>query len=57
MHEVWKQINQLNREQIIELLEGIGIACFDDESTQLLREALFESIESGEIPLYQLEAH
>lgn len=55
--DIWKQINQLSRGQIIELLEGIRIACFDDEPTQVLREALFESIESGDIQLCQLEAY
>lgn len=55
MEDIWKQINQLEREQIVSLLEGIGTACFDDESTQLLGECLFESIESGNIELWQLD--
>jgi len=53
--DIWKQINQLDRERIVLLLEGIGIACYDDESTQLLRECLYENIESGNIDTYQLE--
>ncbi len=34
------RINQLDRQQIIDLLESIGIACYDHESTKELREAL-----------------
>lgn len=40
------------REQVIEDLEGIGVACFDDESTELLREAWAESA-CGDIPCPQ----
>jgi len=49
----WPQINKLHRETVIRLLEGIGVACYDDESTQLLREALHESV-GGDIDPSQL---
>lgn len=54
-NDIWKKINWLSREYIIELLEGIGVACYDDEPTQLLREALFDSVEAGDIWEDQLE--
>jgi len=49
----WPEINKLHRETVIRLLEGIGVACYDDESTQLLREALHESV-GGDIDPSQL---
>lgn len=48
---IWKTVNNLDRIEIVALLESIGIACYDDESTQLLREALVESIISKDIEL------
>ncbi len=50
----WEKINWLDRERIIELLESIGIACYDDEDTQLLRECLEENV-PGNIDESQLE--
>ena len=41
--------SRLERERVIELLEGIGVACFDDESTEELREAMIDSVKSGDI--------
>ena len=37
------------RETVIELLESIGVACYDEESTEELAEAAAESVESGDI--------
>lgn len=48
-NDTWRKVNQLDRERIVELLEGIGVACYDDEATQLLREALVESVRDGNI--------
>jgi len=53
---LWKTVNWLDRQNIVELLEGIGIACYDDEPTQLLRECLVENVESGNIDESQLES-
>ena len=36
------------REALVEALESLGIACFDDESDELLREAFLESVTSGD---------
>jgi hypothetical protein len=43
----WKEVNWMDRADIISQLESIGIACYDDESTQLLRETWVENKESG----------
>jgi hypothetical protein len=37
----------LERPQCVALLEGISIACFDDESVSVLQEAIYENIEDG----------
>ena len=42
-------INQLDREQIVKILEEYGFACYDSESTDELREALRSNIEAGTI--------
>jgi len=42
-------INQLDREQIVKILEEYGFACYDSESTDELREALRSNIEDGTI--------
>lgn len=39
----------LSRERCISLLEGIGIACYDEESTGLLREAVWENVKDGNL--------
>lgn len=45
------RVGKLDRAEVIELLEGLGVACFDDESTDELREALAESVESGDVDI------
>lgn len=45
----WKEVNWMNREEIISQLESIGIACYDDETTQELRECWVENKESGNL--------
>lgn len=37
------------REYIIRLLEGVGVACYDDEETEELAEAAVESVATGDI--------
>ena len=49
MSSLITKINWLEREQIVELLESIGIACYDSESTKTLREALLANVEDGSI--------
>jgi len=53
MQDLWKRINWMTREEIVSHLEGIGIACYDDESTQELRECLHENA-SGDNPSIEL---
>lgn len=47
--EYHTRINWLDRTQIVEALEGVGIACFDSETTEDLREALRENVLDGTI--------
>lgn len=42
-------INWLSRQQIVELLEGNGMACYESESIEDLREALKQCVEDGDI--------
>lgn len=54
-NEIHKQINWLDRERIVQILENYGIACYNDESTDELREALRINIMDGTIPEEDLE--
>ena len=40
------RIESMNRDELIEWLEGRGFACYDDESTQLLRETALEDYDT-----------
>lgn len=42
-------INWLERKRIVELLEENGMACYDSESTDDLRDILRQCIEDGDI--------
>lgn len=44
-------LNKLSRQEIVELLESVGIACYDSENTEMLREALRVNVEDGTIEL------
>ena len=44
-------INRLSRNEIVEYLESVGIACYDNESTDELREALRENVTDGTITI------
>lgn len=48
-------INWMERETIVQHLEGVGIACHDNESTDELREALRENVMDGTIPLSSID--
>lgn len=49
-------INWLGRDKIVALLEGNGMACYDSESTDDLREALKECIKDGDISMEAIDA-
>jgi len=40
-------INWLDRDQILGILESIGIQCYDSESDDYLRDVIRENIEDG----------
>lgn len=46
---VWTAINLLTRQRVTELLENIGVACYDDELMEDLREALAVNVVEGNI--------
>ncbi|WP_305906292.1 hypothetical protein Q9L42_020825 (plasmid) [Methylomarinum sp. Ch1-1] len=48
-------INWLDRDDIVDILESHGFACYDKESTDELREALRANIEDGTIDAACLE--
>ena len=50
-YNVWKSVNWLDRNKIVELLESVSICCYEGEPTQDLREALVANIEDGTIEL------
>ncbi len=43
------EIEVASRDELIQYLEGWGCACYDDESTDLLREAAMETFETEEM--------
>lgn len=45
------RINWMDREEVVALLENVGIACYDSESTDELRDALRENVMDGTIEL------
>lgn len=49
--DLWKQVNWLEREDLVELLEGAGFAVSEDESDDELREAVVEAVRGGDIEL------
>lgn len=42
-------VGEINRETMVEMLEGIGCACYDDEDISDFIEAIVDSIEAGDI--------
>jgi len=47
--EMHTAINWLDRNEIVAYLEGNGMACYDTESTDDLRETLKQCVEDGDI--------
>ena len=43
MFDSVEDIQRASREEIVQYLEGWGVACYDDESTSLLREAAIDT--------------
>ena len=41
-----EDIQKASREEIIQYLEGWGVACYDDESTSLLKDAAIDTFET-----------
>jgi len=44
-----EEIEVAGREEVIQYLEGWGVACYDDESTSLLKAAAIETFETEEM--------
>lgn len=48
-------INWMDRAAIVALLEGVSIQCRDDESDDVLREALRANLMDGTIPFDEID--
>jgi hypothetical protein len=48
-------VQELSREQCVRLLENVGIQCFDDESVDMLHEAVDANINDGTISIQDVE--
>ena len=46
MFDNLEQVRHASRQELVEYLENWGTACYDDESTSLLREAAIETFET-----------
>lgn len=42
-------LQTLDREVLIQMLEGIGCACYDEETEETFAESIVDSIEAGDI--------
>jgi hypothetical protein len=42
-------INWLDRKDMVSMIEGIGSAVYESESTEDIRDTLFECVQSGDI--------
>jgi len=49
MFDSVEEIETAGREEIVQYLEGWGCACYDDESTSLLKAAAIETFETEEM--------
>lgn len=47
--EVFRRVFLLSRERVIKLLENVSIQCYDHETDNILKEALFVNIQNGTI--------
>lgn len=54
MSDIRRQINWMEREEIVRVLENYGFCCYESETTDELREALFVNVEDGTIPKWEL---
>jgi hypothetical protein len=46
MFDNLEQVRHASRQELVEYLESWGTACYDDESTSLLREAAIDTFET-----------
>ena len=46
MFDNLEQVRHASRQELVEYLENWGTACYDDESTSLLREAAIDTFET-----------
>lgn len=42
-------LEALDREELVNMLEGIGVACYDEEDNTVLAESAADSVEAGDI--------
>jgi len=49
--DIWKQVNWMDREEIIKHLESASYQCYDNETTQELKQCLVDNVEDGTIVL------
>jgi hypothetical protein len=49
-NDIRRDINWLDREDVVNILEQYGFACYDHESTDSLRNELFNNILDRTIP-------
>ena len=52
----FEDINRMGRKDIVRLLEGASIQCYDHESTEELREALRANYDDGTISAEDISA-
>jgi len=50
-----REVQELSREQCVRMLGNVGIECFDDESVDMLREAVNVHIDDGTISLQDVK--
>lgn len=52
-----ERLNWLDRAEVEALLEGVGIACYESETTDELRDAVMANIEDGTILEEELDPY
>lgn len=45
--DIHTALNWMDRAEIVKILEGISIQCYDHESDQTLRDAVIQNLEDG----------
>ncbi len=52
--DIRRTINWMEREEIVKILEHYGFCCYDSETTDFLRDELFNNVDDGTIPKWEL---